>query len=73
MSAHGANVANPTDQAIRATKTIALAKTIKRMRYDERQIVQVLRLTLEKARALLEGRLDDFSTAEITKYISVLD
>jgi predicted XRE-type DNA-binding protein len=66
-------VANPTDQAIRATKTIALAKTIKRMRYDERQIVQVLRLTLEKARALLEGRLDDFSTAEITKYISVLD
>jgi len=66
-------VANPTDQAIRATKTIALAKTIKRMRYDERQIVQVLRLTPEKARALLEGRLDDFSTAEITKYISVLD
>lgn len=66
-------MANPTEQAIRATKTIALARTIKRMRYDERQIIQVLRLSPEKAQALLQGRLDGFSTEEITKYISVLD
>ena len=66
-------MANPTDQAIRATKTLALARTIKRMRYDERQIVQVLRVTPEKAKALMEGRLDGFSTEEIAKYISVLD
>ena len=66
-------MANPTDQAIRATKTIALAKTIKRMRYNERQIVQVLRVNNEKAQAIMEGRLDGVSTAEITKMISVLD
>lgn len=69
----GAIVANPTDDAIRATKIISLAKTIKRMRYNERQIVQVLRVTPEKAQAIMEGRLDGFTTAEITKIISVLD
>ncbi len=64
---------NPTDQAIRATKTIALARTIKRMRYDERQIIQVLRLSSDKAKALMEGRLDGFTTEEITKSINALD
>ena len=64
---------NPTDDAIRAAKTIALAKTIKRMRYNERQIVQVLRVNNEKAQAIMEGRLDGITTAEITKMISVLD
>ncbi len=64
---------NPTDQAIRATKTIALARTIKRMRYYERQIIQVLRLSSDKAKALMEGRLDGFTTEEITKYINALD
>lgn len=66
-------MANPTDDAIRATKIIALAKTIKRMRYNERQIVQVLRVNSEKAQAIMEGRLDGFTTAEITRIISVLD
>jgi len=66
-------VANPTDDTIRAAKVISLAKTIKRMRYNERQIVQVLRVSPEKAQAIMEGRLDGFSTAEITKMISVLD
>lgn len=69
----GGIVANPTDEAIRATKIISLAKTIKRMRYNERQIVQVLRVNNEKAQAIMEGRLNGFSTAEITKMISVLD
>lgn len=36
-------MANPTEQAIRATKTIAMARVIKRRRYDERQIIQILR------------------------------
>jgi hypothetical protein len=66
-------MANPTDQAIRAAKTLALARTIKRMRYDERQIIQILRVNSEKAQALMQGRLDGFSTEEITKYINVLD
>jgi predicted XRE-type DNA-binding protein len=66
-------VANSANQAIRATKIISLAKTIKRMRYDQRQIVQVLLVTPEKAQAIMEGRLDGFSTAEITKFIGVLD
>lgn len=66
-------MANSANQAIRATKIISLAKTIKRMRYDQRQIVQVLLVTPEKAQAIMEGRLDGFSTAEITKFIGVLD
>jgi hypothetical protein len=66
-------MANPTDQAIRATKAISLARTIKRMRYDERAIIQILRVSPDKAQALMQGRLDGFSTEEITKYISVLD
>jgi hypothetical protein len=69
----GAIMANPTDQAIRATKVLTLARVIKRRRYDERMIMQILRLSADKAQAINQGRLDDFSTDEITRYISALD
>jgi malonyl CoA-acyl carrier protein transacylase len=63
---------DPREAAIRAASTAALAKVIKRMRYDERQIIQVLRCNSEKAQWILTGQLDAFSTAEIKKFVDVL-
>ncbi len=66
-------MANPTDEAIRATKALTLARVLKRRRYDERMIMQILRLSADKAQAINQGRLDEFSTDEITRYINALD
>lgn len=65
-------MANPRDEVIRTASTLALAKVIKRMRYTERQIEQVLRCNNEKAKAILNGQLDGFSNEEIKKFIEVL-
>ena len=65
-------MANPREEAIRNAHTVALAKVIKRMRYDERQLIQVLRCNSEKAQAILTGRLDAFSSEEIKKFVDVL-
>lgn len=65
-------MANPRDEAIRNASTVALAKVIKRMRYDQRQLVQVLRCSPEKAQAILAGNLGDFGNDEIKKFIEVL-
>jgi hypothetical protein len=65
-------MANPREEAIRSASTVALAKVIKRMRYDQRQIVQVLRCSPEKAQAILSGSVDEFSTEEIKKFIEIL-
>lgn len=65
-------MSNPREEAIRSASTVALAKVIKRMRYDERQIIQVLRCNSEKAQAILTGRLDEFRTEEIKKFIEIL-
>jgi predicted XRE-type DNA-binding protein len=66
-------MANPKDEMIRATLTESMARVIKRRRYDERQVVQILRATPDKARAIVTGQLDGFSTDEIRKMIDVLD
>lgn len=68
----GVTLANPRDAAIRAANAAALAKVIKRMRYTERQIEQVLRCNSEKARFILNGQLDGFSNEEIRKLVDVL-
>lgn len=65
-------MANPREESIRAANTVALAKVIKRMRYDQRQIVQVLRCSPEKAQAILAGNLGEFGNDEIKKFIDVL-
>jgi hypothetical protein len=65
-------MANPREEAIRSASTVALGKVIKRMRYDQRQIVQVLRCSPEKAQAILSGNVDEFSTEEIKKFIEIL-
>ena len=64
---------NPKEEMIRATLTASMARVIKRRRYDERQVVQILRATPEKARAIVGGQLDSFSIDEIRKMIDVLD
>ncbi|HTP83957.1 MAG TPA: hypothetical protein VMQ11_13490 [Alphaproteobacteria bacterium] len=64
---------DPKDAAIRATLTEKMARMLKRRAYTERQIVQVLRLVPDKAKALLEGRLDEFSHEEIRRFIAQLD
>jgi len=58
---------------IRATLTESMARVIKRRRYDERQVIQILRATPDKARAIISGQLDGFSTEEIRRMIDVLD
>lgn len=68
----GAKLDNPREATIRAASTLALAKVIKRMRYTERQIEQVLRCNNEKAKSILSGQLDGFSNEEIKKFIDVL-
>jgi predicted XRE-type DNA-binding protein len=64
---------DPKDVAIRATLTEKMARMLKRRAYTERQIVQVLRVVPDKAKAILEGRLDQFSHDEIRRFIAQLD
>ncbi len=64
---------NPKEQAIRATTALILNRAIKRHRYDERAIIQILRLMPDKARALLAGQLDGFSTEEIQRFANALE
>ena len=66
-------MADPREQMIRATLTESMARVIKRRRYDERQVIQILRATPDKAKAIVGGQLDGFSVDEIRKMIDVLD
>ncbi len=66
-------MADPREKMIRATLTESMARVIKRRRYDERQIIQILRATPDKAKALMSGQLDDFSTDELRRMIDALD
>ena len=65
-------LSNPRDEVIRAASTLALAKVVKRMRYTERQIEQVLRCNNEKAKAIMTGQLDSFTNEEIKRFVDVL-
>jgi len=64
---------DPREQMIRVTLTETMARVIKRRRYDERQLVQILRATPDKAKALLGGQLDGFSTDELRRIIDAID
>jgi len=66
-------MADPREKMIRATLTESMARVIKRRRYDERQVIQILRATPGKARAIVSGQLDEFSTDEIRRMIEALD
>lgn len=73
MGLGGSSMADPREQMIRATLTESMARVIKRRRYDERQVIQILRATPDKARAIVSGQLDGFSVDEIRRMIDVLD
>lgn len=60
------------EQTIRAALAERLAKIIKRQPYTERHIVQILRATPDKAKAIVGGQLDGFSTAELRRIVEVL-
>ncbi len=62
----------PREQVIRAALAERLAKIIKRQPYTERHIVQILRATPDKAKAIVGGQLDEFSTAELRQFVDVL-
>ena len=64
---------DPREATIRAGLTEKMARAIKRQRYDERQLIQVLRATPDKAKALLSGQLDGFATDELRRMISVIE
>lgn len=66
-------MADPREQVLRATLTESMARMIKRRRYDERQVIQILRATPDKAKAIVTGQLDGFSVEEIRRMIDVLD
>ena len=66
-------MSDPRDVAIRATLTEKMTRMLKRRAYTERQIMQVLRVIPDKAKAILEGRLDEFSHDEIRRFIARLD
>ena len=66
-------MADPREQMIRATLTESMARVIKRRRYDERQLIQILRATPDKAKALIGGQLEGFSTDELRRMIDALD
>ena len=65
-------MSDPRDQTIRAALAERMAKIIKRQGYTERHIVQMLRATPDKAKALHAGELDGFSTDELRKMVDVL-
>ena len=64
---------DPKDAAIRATLAEKMTKMLRRRAYTERQVAQVLRVVPDKAKAILEGRLDEFSHDEIRRFIAQLD
>jgi predicted XRE-type DNA-binding protein len=66
-------VNDPKDAAIRATLTEKMLKMMKRRAYTERQIIQILRVVPDKAKAIVDGRLDGFSHDEIRRFIAQLD
>jgi hypothetical protein len=66
-------MANPKDSAIRATTALIVARAIKRHRYDERALIQILRLSPDRARSILTGQLDGFATDEIERFANALE
>jgi DNA polymerase III delta subunit len=65
-------MSDPREQNIRVALAEHLAKIIKRQPYTERHIVQILRATPDKAKAIVEGQLGEFSTQELRRIIEVL-
>lgn len=65
-------MSNSRDQTIRAALAERLAKIIKRQPYTERHIIQILRATPDKAKAIVSGQLDGFSTEEIRRMVDIL-
>jgi hypothetical protein len=66
-------VINPKEAALRTTTALIISRAIKRHRYDERAIIQILRVTPEKARAVLNVQLDGFGTDEIQRFANALE
>ena len=64
---------NERETKIRATLAIQMERVIKRRRYDERQLMQILRATPDKAKALMSGQLDGFATSDIQRMLEALD
>ncbi|HEX9465463.1 MAG TPA: XRE family transcriptional regulator [Alphaproteobacteria bacterium] len=66
-------MADPREQVIRATLVERMAKIIKRQGYTERHLEQVLRASPDRAKAIHGGQLDQFSTDELRRMITVLE
>lgn len=64
---------NPKEQMARVALTQRLQKVIKRQRYDERQVVQILRVSSDKAKAIVACQVDGFSVDELQHIVTVLE
>ena len=66
-------MANPREQANRSMTTLIITRAIKRHRYDERALIQILKVAPDKAKAILAGQLDGFSTDELGRIVNALE
>jgi hypothetical protein len=66
-------MANPKEQVLRATLSERMSRAIKRQRYTERHIEQILRVTPDRAKALHAGVLDEFSVDELQRFLMALE
>jgi hypothetical protein len=64
---------NPKEQVLRSTLAERMARVIKRQRYTERHIEQILRASPDKAKALHSGALDQFSVEELQRFLMALE
>ena len=64
---------NPKETAARSATALMISRAIKRHRYDERALIQILRLSPDRARAILLGQLDGFGTDEIQRFANALE
>ncbi len=64
---------NPKEQVLRSTLTERMARVIKRQRYTERHIEQILRTSPDRAKALHSGALDEFSVDELQRFLMALE
>jgi hypothetical protein len=66
-------MANPRDVAARNMAVMMIGRAVKRHRYDEKAIMQILRFTADKAKAVLHGQLEGYSMDELERIAQALD
>ena len=64
---------DPRQAVLRNSLSERMARVIKRQRYTERHLEQILRASPSNAKALHTGQLDEFSNEELQRYLTALE